>query len=193
MNSQPMNTFRLARFPVAVLFLVLILSACTSRLTPASPSAPAVSPSATTPSGASTDRYYNAVDGFSLQIPHGWKVTGPTIATNDPIRPFDLYFLSVNPQTGTGPGTSLIAVLDPDQWDIEQFAQSQCSTCPVNPVEPFRIGEITAQRTQIGGGGVPHRITWTFFESKGKLIGLAIHDPQTLEPLEDVIQSLRLE
>jgi hypothetical protein len=49
-----------------------------------------------------------------------------------------------------------------------------------------------ASRTQVGGGGVPFVITWYFVEHNGNLIALAIHDQQTLEPLDAVIQSIVL-
>ena len=61
-----------------------------------------------------------------------------------------------------------------------------CSTCPENSFEEVTVGGKPGLRTEIGGGGVPMVITWTFVENQGKLIAFAIHDPQTLAPLNAV-------
>jgi hypothetical protein len=75
----------------------------------------------------------------------------------------------------------------------EDFVRSQCSTCPQNDFEAVMLDGIPALRTDIGGGGVPFAITWYFVEHEGNFIALAIHDPQTLEPLNEVIESIRFE
>lgn len=137
-------------------------------------------------------RYYNAEGNFSLALPDGWEVFEPLTGGNDPDRAYTLYILGPDPAPG-GPGNSTIAIADSTQWTPEQFAQAQCSTCPANPFEDVMLGGTPARRTQVGGGGVPFTITWYFVENNGQLIALAIHDPETLEPLEDVIQSIRFE
>lgn len=101
--------------------------------------------------------------------------------------------LGIDPAPGGGPGNSQIVIADPKQWTPEQFAQAQCSTCPASPFENVTLGGEPVQRTQVGGGGVPFTITWYFVEHNGKLIALAIHDPETLKSLDDVIQSIRFQ
>ena len=138
-------------------------------------------------------RYYNPQGKFSLKLPEGWKTLGPLTVDNDPGRPFDLYILGPDPMSDGGPGTSKIIIADAKQWTVEQFVQMQCSTCAANPVDDVMLGSKPAQRTQVGGGGVPFMITWYFVENNGKLLALSIHDPETLEPLEEVIQSIQFE
>jgi hypothetical protein len=142
---------------------------------------------------ADPNRYVVAEAGMSLRLPEGWSVLGPQPNTTDPSRPYNLYLLGPDPGASGGPGTSTIAVLDAAQWTAEDFVQAQCSTCPAHPFEDTTVGGQPARRTQVGGGGVPFTVTWTFVEHEGKLIALAIHDPETLEPLEDVLQSIQFE
>jgi hypothetical protein len=130
---------------------------------------------------------------FTLALPEGWDVAGPTVAGNDPDRPYEDWALGTDPTASGGPGTSHVAILDPAQWTAEDFALAQCSACPQNPFEDVVVGGKPARRTQVGGGGVPFTITWYFVEHNGKLIAFAIHDPETLEPLEDVIASIQFE
>jgi hypothetical protein len=151
-------------------------------------STPTADPDVTQPA-----RYYNAEGGFSLDLPDGWRVLDPLTANNDPNRPFALYILGIDPAPSGGPGNSQIVIADPKQWTPEQFAQAQCSTCPASPFENVTLGGEPAQRTQVGSGGVPFTITWYFVEHNGKLIALAIHDPETLKPLDDVIQSIQFQ
>ncbi len=69
----------------------------------------------------------------------------------------------------------------PGGGSLEQFAASQCSTYPAHPSWAVALGT------------VPFEKSWFFFEHQGKRIGLAIHDPDTLEPLDEVLATFRLE
>lgn len=142
---------------------------------------------------ASVNSYTNTQGGFSLHLPTGWKVIGPIEAVNVADHTFDLYRLGIDPGPSGGPGPSSIAIADPDLWTPESFAISQCSTCPVNPFEEITLGGLPALKTSVGGGGVPFTSTWYFVEHLGNLIALDIHDEETLEPLEDVIQSIQFQ
>lgn len=124
-----------------------------------------------------TPQYRFEEGAFSLQLPASWQAFGPTKIVNDPDRPFSLYVLGIDPANQAGPGASKIVIADAGMWTSEQFVHSQCSTCPVHPFETIPLGDRSASRTQIGGGGVPFLITWYFIENKRKLIALAIHDP----------------
>jgi hypothetical protein len=97
------------------------------------------------------------------------------------------------PETSGGPVTSHLIVADPQKLTIETFAQYQCSTCSMNPIETFMLGEIPAKHTIIGGGSVPSEMEWFFMEHNGDPIGFSIHNPETLETLEEINQTLRLE
>ncbi len=137
-------------------------------------------------------RYFNEQGSFSLILPDGWKVSGPIDATGGGDLTFSLYRLGPDPVVSGGPGMSSIAILDLDAATIEEFVQGQCSTCPLAPIEDVQMGQVSAKQTVIGGGGVPLEVTWTFVEHNGKLIALAIHDPQTLKRLSDVLESVQL-
>jgi hypothetical protein len=140
-------------------------------------------------------RYYNGEGRFSLKLPEGWKASEPIKVTNDPARPYEMIILGPGTDLSPngGPGYSRIILADSAQWTVEQFIQSQCSSCPANPIEGTILDGINAQRTQVGGGGVPFTITWYFVPYQDKLIGFAIHDPETLAPLEEVIRSIQFE
>jgi hypothetical protein len=99
----------------------------------------------------------------------------------------------VDPSPSGGPGASKIIIADSATLTVDEFALAQCSTCPSHPFEEVTLGGMPARRTLVGGNGVPFTITWVFIEKNGKLIGLAIHDPDTLAPLEEVLLSIRLE
>ncbi len=80
----------------------------------------------------------------------------------------------------------------PGSGSLEQFAASQCSTCPAHTPEAVTLGTVPAERLLIGGGTGPFEKPWFFVENQGKRIGLAIHDPDKLEPLDEVLVTLRL-
>jgi hypothetical protein len=189
---------------IAILLIVLsiaVLSACAQS--PAEPvstetNAPAATstlemPSPSVTPTADADRQTIEEAKLSIKLPQGWSVLGPMEINNAGMPVYTLYILGVEPSASGGPGSSKIAIADPAQWTVEQFIQSQCSTCPLQPMEETTLGGKSAHRTQIGGGGVPFVVTWYFVENNGKLIALAIHDPETLEPLEDVLQSIQFE
>jgi hypothetical protein len=193
------HSIRLLPFFLIGLSLAVLLAACV--LTPAATSIPTIPPTPTvlvaSPAPATLrpdpGRYSNAEGGFSLVLPEGWSAAGPLPIDGDPQRPYNLYVLGTDPASSGGPGASKIAILDPQQWTPEDFALAQCTTCPVQPFEDVTLGGKPARRTQVGGGDVPFMVTWTFVENQGKLIALDIHDPDSLEPLEDVLQSITFE
>jgi hypothetical protein len=138
------------------------------------------------------ERYFNQQGSFSLVLPQGWQVSGPIDAASSGGHMFSLYRLGVDPEASGGPGISSIAISDLNTMTIEAFVQGQCSTCPRSPIDEIQLGDVRARRAVIGGGGVPIEVTWTFVEHSGKLIALAIHDPETLQPINEVLESLQL-
>jgi hypothetical protein len=130
---------------------------------------------------------------FSLDLPEGWDIFGPIEVTNDPDRPYEAYHLGEDPTSSGGPGVSIVAIDRTAKWTPEDFVLSQCSTCPQNPFESVTLDGIPALRTEIGGGGVPIMITWYFVEHRGNFIAFALHDPETLEPLEETIETIQFE
>jgi hypothetical protein len=130
---------------------------------------------------------------FSLTLPDGWDVAGPDPITSDPDRPYESFSLGVDPTSSGGPGMSHVFIANADEWTPEELAQGQCSTCPEPVFESVTIDGKSGVRAEIGGGGVPIVITWYYVEHNGKLFAFAIHDPETLEPLREVIDSIRFE
>lgn len=175
------------------MFLMLMLAGCSPTADIATPPPTSTQPAAAAPSEPEDPgRYFNEAGNFSLNLPEGWEVAGPNEASSGGDLTFSLYRLGVDPQASGGPGMSSIAISDLGAMTIEAFVQAQCSTCPHAPIEELHLGEVRAHQTTIGGGGVPLEIAWTFIEHRGKLIALAIHDPETLEPLSAVLQSVKL-
>lgn len=172
--------------------LLLLLAACSSPQGSSPPVETPVSPSPELPKTPTAEEAQNIFgEGtFSIDLPDGWDISSEEIH-RDPDPPYTLYLLGESPTTNDGPGVSRILIANAVEWTPEEFVLSQCSTCPVNPFESTTLGGVPALRTQIGGGGVPIMITWYFVEHNGKLIAFAIHDPQTLLPLDDVLASIQ--
>jgi hypothetical protein len=187
--------YNISRF-LPVLMVLLIMAGCNFPMEPSTTlpveaaaeenggAAPAEDDTATSVFGPGT---------FTLSLPEGWDVTGPVMVDAGNGRSYDLWVLGVDPTVNQGPGGSKVAIGEASQWTPEAFVQGQCSTCPVHDFETVEVGGLSALRTQVGGGGVPFEITWYFVELNGRFIAFAIHDPETLEPLVDVIASIQFD
>ena len=131
---------------------------------------------------------------FSLELPKGWQVFGPERADNDVNRPLNMYVFGTDAATHGEPYASRVIIADASQWTVEEFAVAQCGTlCPKHPFEDETIGGKPAKKTIIGGAHVPWLVTWHFVTHNNKLLAFSIHDYKTLEPLDNVIQSIRFE
>lgn len=176
-----------------VFAIFTILQACSSATEPVetnSDETPVETVDATEP--IIEDRYFNEQGSFSLVLPDGWQVAGPIEATAGNDVTYTLYSVGLEPGSSGGPGGSNIIIAENAALTIEEFVQAQCSTCPLAPIEDIQLGDTDAKQTTIGGGGVPVSVTWTFVQHDGKLIGLKIHDPETLEPITEVLESILL-
>jgi hypothetical protein len=188
MFAKPLNI----RFLFSILGLAL-LSACAQQMTPTESQVSETPIELATPTEETIEgRYFNEQGRFSLLLPEGWDVFGPMDASSGNGLTFTLYNLGPEPDASGGPGISSIIIADSDAFTIEEFAHGQCSTCPPAPIQDIQIAGVNARQTVIGGGGVPFEITWTFFDHNGKRIGLKIQDPDTLAPLTEVLESLKL-
>jgi hypothetical protein len=177
-----------------LVFVMVLLSACSPEMTPKVPPVSDNPIEVVTPTlELEQGRYLNEQGQFSLILPDGWEVFGPIDASSGNGLTFTLYNLGLELDASGGPGTSSIIIAESNAFTIEEFVQGQCSTCPPAPIKDIQLAGINARQTVIGGGGVPFEITWTFFEHSGKRIGLKIHDPETLEPLNEILESLRLQ
>jgi len=169
--------------------LALIVPACNLG----GAAAPPLEASATS-TASQDERYINDEGGFSMVLPEGWSVLGPLpVTVPESGAAYNLYVIGAAPTESGGPGASMIVIAEATQLTLELFAASQCSTCPAQPPQAVTLGTVPAQRLLIGGGSVPFEKSWFFFEHQGKRIGLAVHDPDTLEPLDEVLATLRLE
>jgi len=167
--------------------LAALIGACSAGATP-----PAAATAPPPPILAET-RYVNAEGRFRLALPEGWSAAGPFAIPVDGGGTYNLYTLGLEPSAEGGPGTSRVIVAEAAGLTPEQFVTLQCSICPPHPVEAVTLGSVSAQATRIGGGSVPFEVEWYFVEHAGKVIGLSIIDPETMETLIPVVQSLRLE
>lgn len=186
---------RTIRIPT-VLKLVLFMAAASCNLPSGDAEQPVVEatteandPAAPAPDGNPTSLFGPGT--FTLNLPEGWDVTGPVPVEVGSGNSYDLWVLGIDATVNQGPGASRVAIGDAGVWSPEDFVQSQCSTCPAHEYEEVTVGGKPALRTQIGGGDVPILVTWYFVEHNGKFIALAIHDPETLEPLNEVIASIQ--
>ena len=170
------------------ILMIIVLAACSFPMQ--EEAQPSPTRSAETPTPEIAENIFDQ-GTFSLSLPTGWSVSGPMMVDSAPNGTFMLYLLGENPAGADAPGTSRVVVAKASEWTPETFALSQCSTCPENPFESLTLGGMPASRTQVGGGGVPFMVTWYFVEHGDDLIALAIHDPETLEPLSEVVQSIQ--
>jgi len=170
------------------------LLACARVTSPATPT-PAIK-GATPSTAASPDprqggTYTNELAGFSMTLPENWNVAGPFAVQGDNLS-YQVYTLGVDAGSEGGPGMSRIVIGDASVLTVEGFTQQQCQTCPMNPVEHITLDGRPAQRVLVGGGGVPFMVEWTFVQLGGQLVGFSLHDPETLEPLPSVLESVSL-
>jgi len=175
--------------------LAVLASSCAraaeSPLPIFTPESPAPLPTSPTP-GAGSDRYVNLEAGLSLALPAGWSTSGPyPVPVGE--TSYDLYLLGLDPSPNAGPGASRLIVAADDRLSIEEFTLSQCTECPSSEWVETALNGIPVLRAVIGGGGVPFEVEWIFIDHGGRLIGLSIHDPQTMETLYDVLDTLSLE
>jgi hypothetical protein len=189
------------RMAAIVWMIGLTLSACAGAAASPSSTPLAVStnepPAATEgpapqiPTASEGNLYTNEQGGFSLTLPDGWSAAGPFEVQADGLS-YQSYALGLDPAAEGGPGMSRIVIGDASSLTLEAFVQQQCQTCPENPVEDVKLDGRPAQRVLIGGGGVPFTVEWTFVRLDGQMVGFSIHDPETLEPLPDVLGSVDL-
>lgn len=131
--------------------------------------------------------------GFTLDLPEGWDVFGPDTIEDEAGRSYQIYLIAPDQGYLEGPGASKVIIASTAEWSTMDLIQNQCSTCPDNGYEVIMLGNTSALKTEIGGGGVPFTVTWYFVEHGGNLIGISIHDPETLEPLTDVVESIQFQ
>jgi len=176
-----------------VMITLLLLAACS--LQPTESAAPPTLPAdqePATPTEAEAENIFGP-GTFTLEIPAGWDIAGPMTINDDSGRSYQSWALGEDPTSSGGPGTSHVIIANPAEWTPEELALVQCTTCPNNGFEEVTIDGKKGLRTEIGGGGVPFMTTWYYFENQGNLIGFAIHDPQTMEPLDSIIESIQFE
>ena len=174
--------------------LALLAAGCGSSpeplaLTPTAERASATSAAPT--SAAEPDRYVNEEAGISLILPAGWGSAGPFPVAVDNSS-YDLYLLGPDASPNAGPGASRLIVAADEALTVEAFLESQCTTCTPAEISNSIINGIQVQRALLGGGGVPFIVEWVFLDRDGRLVGLSIHDPDTLETLEPVLETLQL-
>lgn len=183
-----MRCFRLAVLAV----LAAIVGACAVPGAP--PTAGTLDATLGEPAPTRDDgRYVNVEGGFSLVLPEGWSAAGPFPISIEGGASYNLYTVGIDPSGEGGPGTSRMFVADAAVVTLEEFVLQQCSICPEHPVEETTLGGTPARAAVIGGGSVPFEVEWFFVEHSGKLIGLSIIDPETMQTLGPVVQSFRLE
>jgi|GEM_PF-1341003 len=133
---------------------------------PTAPPATPTTPNVATPADAVRHTF---VEGnFSVALPAGWKVAGPFDTPQ-----FRMYAIGAEAGQSGGPGMSQIIMANEGALTIEQFAQLQCSVCPLNPIEDATLGGMPAKRIVIGGDSTPS-FEWRFITHAGKLIGFSI-------------------
>lgn len=149
--------------------------------------------SAPTEAALVSGRYSDQEGRFSLQLPDGWEILGPLEIEVDGETAYDLYLVGQDPAPGSGPGISRIVIAERARFSVEEFIESQCSTCPRHAMESVLLGTTIAERTFIGGGGMPILVEWDFIDRGQLWIGLSIHDPESMATLAEVLDTFQFE
>jgi hypothetical protein len=129
--------------------------------------------------------YTNDEGGFALRLPQGWTASRSRQALFGSV-----YLLGPAPLVEGDLGNSFIIIADLEEVTLEQAIDRLCGSCAQAPeTQQVLINGWVATRASIGSEGWP-TLEWTFVEHDGKLIALAIHDPVTLKPLQEVVDTL---
>lgn len=144
-------------------------------------------------SDASTDQpqsrlvqaYTNAEGGFSLLLPPDWEVMGPSES-----KLGSQYLLGSVPLSNRqAPENSSLFVADAASLSVQEAAQLLCAGCaPAPELEETILNGLGAWLAVVGGVDLPE-LEWFFVQGNGKTIFFSIHDPDTLETLDGVVQT----
>jgi hypothetical protein len=179
-----------------LLFIVALLGLALSACAPTPTAAPApentAAPTSDPAIPADAVPYANTEGDFSMLLPAGWTTVGPLeVVLNGFPGSYHLYALGPDAGAAGGPGVSQIIIADEKAFTVEQFAQSMCSTCSLNPASDSSLGGLPAIMVSIGGGAAP-ATDWVFVIYNGKLIGFSIR-PLDENPLDWVLASIQFE
>jgi hypothetical protein len=161
------------------------LTATPPPITPPQPtSTPTVAP---TPllAGGSVQAYHNKEGDLALLLPAGWAVSEPQ---QTPLG--SVYELGPAPLAVGDPSNSALVVADARAVSIEQALDLLCDGECILPPElsDAVVGGSEARLVHVQRAGKPP-LEWVFVQYGGKLIYFSIHHPDTLEPLDGVIQT----
>ncbi|HJW83716.1 MAG TPA: hypothetical protein VJ754_05365, partial [Anaerolineae bacterium] len=129
--------------------------------------------------------YFNAEGGFTLSLPAEWTVSGPQ---DTPLG--RQYLLGAAPLR-QGPAASSIIIADAARLSIRQAIDLLCGGACATPPELEASGLIPAQVATVGGNGAP-ALEWYFVQHEDNLIYFSIHDADSLQTLDAVIQTFSL-
>ena len=129
--------------------------------------------------------YFNAEGGFTLSLPAEWTVSGPQDS------PLGRQYLLGPAPLGQGTTASRIIIADAASLSIRQAIDLLCSGACATPPILEASGLIPAQVTTIGGNGA-QALEWYFVQHESHLIYFSIHDADTLQTLDAVIQTFSL-
>jgi hypothetical protein len=129
--------------------------------------------------------YANAEGDFSLLLPPNWEVMGPAeseLGTQ--------YLLGPAPLSDRqAPANGSLFIADAGMLSAQEAAQLLCGGCvPPPELEEAVLNGQGARRAIITGPGLAE-LEWFFIEGNGKTIFFSIHDPDTLETLDGVVQT----
>jgi hypothetical protein len=129
--------------------------------------------------------YANAEGDFSLLLPPNWEVMGPAESELGP-----QYLLGPAPLSDRqAPANGSLFIADAGMLSAQEAAQLLCGGCvPPPELEEAVLNGQGARRAIITGPGLAE-LEWFFIEGNGKTIFFSIHDPDTLETLDGVVQT----
>ncbi|MDX1663192.1 MAG: hypothetical protein R3272_05315 [Candidatus Promineifilaceae bacterium] len=129
--------------------------------------------------------YHNALGNFVISLPATWQVEeqGPT--------DLGAYYRIGLPPLGPGPESSALFIADAEALTVAEAAvKLGCGeACAADDAfEEIELGGQPAQRVLIGEG--ENALEWLFIPYGDRLIFLTLHDPESLETRQDLLQTL---
>jgi hypothetical protein len=159
--------------PIVVLWGLLLI-ACVQQ------------PPAPTPAPPPEANYINEDYGFAVNLPEGWQ------ATSESSWREGVYQVLFSARPGQrGPANSVVMVVDEPTLSANEFLTILNGGVMPADLASTTLAGLPARRGTVGGNGSPP-LQFLLVERGGKLYYVDFHDPESLEPLEDVIASFQL-
>jgi hypothetical protein len=142
-------------------------------------------PPAPTPAPPLEANYIHEDYGFAVNLPEGWQASSES-SWREGVHQV---LFSARPGQ-SGPANSVVMVVDDPDLSANEFLTILNGGVMPATLANTTLAGLPARRGTVGGNGSPP-LQFVLVEREGKLYYVDFHDPESLEPLEDVIASFQ--